>query len=63
MLTPTQWLKFSTVIPYFKPLKEVASLQFIFEHVVHKRTVASLHNAAEFHLYLRDAYFFEILIF
>ena len=63
MLTPTQWLKFNTVFPYFKPLKEGTSLYFIYEHIDHKSTVASLHNQAQFHLYERDTIFFGILVF
>ena len=51
MLTPTQWIKLNTVFLYFKPLKEVTSLYFFYEHGVQKSTVASLHNQAQFHLY------------
>ena len=62
MLTPTLWLKFNTVFPYFKPLKEVTSLYFLYEHGVYKNSVA-LHNQAQFHLDERGTIVFGILVF
>ena len=63
MLIPTLWLKLKTVFSHLKPLHEVTTLHFSYEHVVYKRSVASLHNQAQFHfLYVRNASVIGILV-
>ena len=63
MLIPTQWIKLKAILVYFKPLREVTTLHFIYDHVVYKSTVASLHNQTQFHLYERNTIFFGIVLF